>query len=145
LGNTPAPLESERMPPLNPEHAWPGPFDTVVTGTFLALVLGICATGYVLMALDVRAYLRSLRRGLAVVSRFIPGYDVPDWARNHTPRAVAAFGLRMPCDEEELKRAYRARVKRLHPDHGGDQRRFLRLQADFEEALSLVREAAAVA
>ena len=96
------------MHPLPTEHGWPGPFDTVVTGTFLALVVGICATGYVLMALDVRTYLRSLRRGLAVVSRYLPLYDVPDWARDHTPRAVAALGLRMPCGEDELKRAYRA-------------------------------------
>jgi hypothetical protein len=34
-------------------------------------------------------------------------------------------------------------VKRLHPDHGGEERRFLRLQADFEEALLLVRASAA--
>jgi hypothetical protein len=131
------------MHPLNPEHAWPGPFDAVVTTTFAAIVLGICAAGYVFMVLDVRAYLRSLRRGLAIVSHYLPFGEVPDWARDRTPRAIAAMGLRMPCDEEQLKRAYRTRVKQLHPDHGGDQRRFLRLQADFEEALRLVRDTAA--
>jgi len=55
-----------------------------------------------------------------------------------TPRCVAALGLRMPCSEEQLKEAYRAKVKVLHPDHGGDKRRFLWLQSQFEEALALL-------
>jgi curved DNA-binding protein CbpA len=37
-------------------------------------------------------------------------------------------------------RSYRKKVKRLHPDRGGDQRRFLLLQADFEQSLQYVRE-----
>jgi hypothetical protein len=87
--------------------------------------------------LDIRAYLRSLNRALSIVAKWsLPG--IPDWARRETPRAVAAFGLRFPCTEEQLKQAYRKRVKQLHPDHGGDQRRFMLLQAQFEEALALV-------
>ncbi len=65
-------------------------------------------------------------------------HGVPGWARRDTPRAVAAFGLRLPCSEEDLKHAYRKRVVQLHPDHGGDQRRFMMLQANFEEALAIV-------
>jgi hypothetical protein len=49
----------------------------------------------------------------------------------------------LPCTVEDLKHAYRQRVKELHPDHGGDQRRFLILQAQFEEALAFVSDRAA--
>jgi hypothetical protein len=109
----------------------------------LVIVVAVPLAGYVFLALDVRAYLRSLQRGVAVIVRYLPFTEVPDWARTHTPRAVAALGLRMPCSEADLLQAYRRRVKRLHPDHGGEERRFLRLQADFEEALLLVRASAA--
>ena len=51
------------------------------------------------------------------------------------------LGVSKSADAEELKRAYRKRVKRLHPDHGGDERRFLILQAQFEQALTIVGEA----
>lgn len=117
--------------------SWPSGLDLTVTVTFVAIALLVPAAGYVFMALDFRAYLRSLRRTLVVVTQWtLPG--IPAWARRETPRAIAALGLRMPCTEEELKRAYRARVKLLHPDHGGDERRFLMLQANFEEALAIL-------
>ena len=47
-----------------------------------------------------------------------------------------------PIEFRHMKRAYRTRVKQLHPDRGGDQRRFLQLQAHFEEALALLAERA---
>jgi hypothetical protein len=128
------------MSTLVPEN-WPDSLDAAVTVVFLAVVVLVPVAGYVFMALDFRAYLRSLRRGLIVVGRYFTIPHIPDWARQHTPRAVAALGLRMPCTEEDLLRAYRTRVMHLHPDHGGDQRRFLLLQANFEEALALVRAA----
>ncbi len=121
---------------------WPNSFDLVVTAVFLGLVILLPAVGYVLMALDFRAYLRSLHRGLALIAQSM--YEIPEWARRETPPSIAALGLRVPCTAEDLKRAYRKRVKRLHPDHGGDQRRFLQLQAQFEEAMTLVaRDSAA--
>lgn len=122
---------------------WPNALDAVVTIAFLTAVVLVPATGYVFMVLDVRAYLRSLRRGLSIIGHGFAFGEIPEWARRETPRAVAALGLRMPCSEADLKRAYRRRVKRLHPDRGGDQRRFLLLQANFEEALALVRAASA--
>src|ERR1700722_15503504 len=79
---------------------------------------------------------RSLRGALVRMTHYLP--DLPEWARRDTPRCVAALGLRMPCSEEELKEAYRAKVKVLHPDHGGHKRRFLWLQSQFEEALALL-------
>ncbi len=132
------------MVPLDPSQAWPNALDAVVTIAFLATVVLLPAAGYVFMILDVRTYLRALRRGLTVIGRCFAFGKVPDWARCETPRAIAALGLRTPCSEAELKRAYRHRVKRLHPDRGGDQRLFLLLQANFEEALALVRAASPV-
>jgi len=129
------------MNPFGTSQPWPNSLDALLTIAFLAAVVFVPATGYVFMARDFRSYLRSLRRGLVVIGRYLPFPDVPNWARQHTPRAVAALGLRMPCSDEDLKQAYRTRVKQLHPDHGGDGRRFLMLQADFEEALVLVRAA----
>lgn len=129
------------MASFDPSQPWPNAFDAVVTIVFLAAVLLVPAAGYVFMVLDVRAYLRSLRRGLSVLSHGLAFGEIPEWARCETPRAIAALGLRMPCSEADLKRAYRRRVKRLHPDRGGDQRMFLLLQANFEEALALVRAA----
>jgi hypothetical protein len=65
---------------------------------------------------------------------------IPAWARQETPRCLVALGLRMPCTEADVLRSYRKKVKRLHPDRGGDQRRFLVLQADFEQAIAYLRE-----
>lgn len=118
------------------DHVWPTPLDLVVTITYLALIVIVPGLGYVFMVLDYRAYVRSLKRGLVRVGSYVGG--TPDWARAETPRAIAALGLRVPCTEEDLKHAYRKRVKKLHPDQGGDERRFLQLQAHFEEALAIV-------
>jgi hypothetical protein len=119
-------------------NSWPNALDIVATTTFLAVAILLPALGFVFMVLDFRAYLRSLKRGLVSLGHYMTLGGIPQWARQETPRAVAAFGLRMPCTEEDLKRAYRQRVKQLHPDHGGDERRFLLLQAHFEEALGLL-------
>lgn len=115
---------------------WPNSLDAAATTTFLALALLLPALGYVFMVIDLRAYFRSFNRSLICIGRYVGG--IPYWARQGTPRAISALGLRLPCTEEDLKHAYRQRVKQLHPDHGGDQRRFLRLQADFEEAIGLI-------
>lgn len=117
---------------------WPDSIDTTVTAAFLLAVLGIVFSGYVFMVLDYRAYLRSLHRALVKVINYLP--HVPEWAKVETPRCIAAFGLRMPCCEQDLKRAYRTKVKKLHPDRGGDKRRFLILQQNFEEAAEFLAE-----
>lgn len=124
------------MVPYVAPEPWPNSLDLAITIVFLSLAFLLPALGFVFMALDLRAYFRSLRRSLALVRRRF--YTIPQWARRDTPRAIAALGLQLPCSEEDLKRAYRRRVKKLHPDHGGDQRRFLLLQAHFEEALAIV-------
>ena len=125
------------MTPHVSADSWPDGLDTVSVLIFVLLLLVLPALGYVLMVLDVRAYLRSLRRQLV---RVLDHLDLPEWARRETPRCLVALGLRLPCTEEEVKRAYRDKVKRLHPDRGGDRRKFMKLQTHFEESLSLARQ-----
>ena len=115
---------------------WPDAFDWPVTVAFLALVFGVPLLGYVCIALDIRAYLRSLRRALVLVSNYRP--ELPQWTRKETPRCVLALGLTLPCTTEDILAAYREKVKLLHPDRGGDRREFLRLQTHFEQAMALV-------
>jgi hypothetical protein len=119
-----------------PLKSWPDGIDWSVTLGYLALAFGLPILGYVCMALDFRAYLRSLRRAIMVIT----GYqtELPEWARKNTPRCILALGLTMPCTTDEILVAYRKKVKLLHPDRGGDRREFLRLQSHFEEALALV-------
>jgi hypothetical protein len=115
----------------------PDGFDVTVTVTYLSLALGLAAFGYVCMALDIRAYLRSLRRSRMVVT----GYrvELPEWIRKDTPRCILALGLTLPCSAAEILAAYRRKVKQLHPDRGGNRREFLRLQSHFEEAMSFIQ------
>ena len=124
------------MLPLLADASWPTPLDAVVTTIYLAACTLVPAFGFVLMAIDLRKYMRSLGRALMRVQQVV--FIRPEWARRQTPACVAALGLHLPCSEDELKRAYRRRVKTLHPDHGGDRRRFLYLQRQFEEALEVV-------
>ena len=110
--------------------------DWTVTVIYLSLAFGLSALGYVCMALDFRAYLRSLRRALVVIT----GYrvELPEWARKDTPRCILALGLTMPCTATDVLAAYRRKVKTMHPDVGGSRREFLKLQSHFEHAMALV-------
>ena len=114
------------------DRRWPDTFDATITIAFFGVVVAIVVLGYVFMVLDYRAYLRSLHRALVRVVNYLP--NIPDWAKVETPGCIAALGLRMPCTEEDLLRAYRMKVVKFHPDRGGDKRRFLSLQQNFEEA-----------
>jgi hypothetical protein len=124
--------------PLIAAKHWPDPFDSTITIVFAVALLMTVSLGYVFMVLDYRAYLRSLRRALVRVANYLP--YVPEWAVVETPRCLSSMGLRMPCTQEDLLRAYRERVKELHPDRGGDRRRFLALQNNFEEAAAFLAE-----
>ncbi len=118
------------------EYHWPDGVDWIVTVGYLLLILGVIAAGYACMVLDIRAYLRSLRRALVVITHY--RVELPEWIRRDTPRCIQALGLTMPCTTEEVLEAYRERVKVLHPDRGGSRREFLLLQRHFEEAMSLL-------
>ena len=115
---------------------WPDGIDAAAIAWYAALAFGVPILGYVCMVLDFRAYLRSLRRAIMVVT----GYrsELPEWMRKNTPRCILALGLVMPCTSEEILTAYRRKVKQLHPDRGGNRREFLRLQAHFEQAMAFV-------
>jgi len=68
----------------------------------------------------------------------VPAVDPGAGARGDDP-VTAAFdrlGLSRNATAEEVRHAYRDRVKRVHPDHGGSQAEFKRLQ----EAYATARE-----
>ena len=117
---------------------WPDRVDSALTLTYLAVILGVPLLGYVVMYIDFRRWLRSLRRALVFVAHSVQS-NMPYWAISERPGCLAAFDLRLPCTEEEVMAAYRERVKEFHPDRGGDLQKFLRLQKQFEQALHLVR------
>ena len=117
---------------------WPDSFDSMTIFVSVLVVLAMVVLGYVFAVLDVRRWLRSLRRALVKVVRCFP--DLPEWARYETPPCLLALGLRAPCTEEDVKKAYRNLAEKLHPDRGGDRRRFMMLQEHFEDAINYVRD-----
>ena len=122
--------------PTPPAYHWPDGIDGTVTLLYLLLIVGVVAGGYACMVLDYRAYLRSLRRALVVITHY--RLDLPAWVLQDTPPCIRGLGLKLPCTTEEVLSAYREKVKVLHPDRGGDRRKFLRLQEQFEQAMLLV-------
>ncbi len=113
------------------------PYNAAAAVIFGTLFFVVPALGYVFLVLDVRAYLRSLRRSLVRVYTYVSGE--PEWYRPAVPTCLNTFDLGAQCTEDQLKRAYFERVKTLHPDRGGDKKKFMRLQARFEEALAFIR------
>jgi hypothetical protein len=112
--------------------------DPAAVVVFLALAFGVPALGLVLMATDVRRYLRSLGRALVVVTYAVrPG--IPYWARKRRPPCLETLDLELPCTEEQVLAAYRRKVKELHPDKGGSLQKFLQLQRHYEQAMYLAR------
>ena len=119
MSNTPASLLIART-------SWPDRIDTTAIVVFLLVVVVLPLLGHYFMVIDIRAYLRALRGALIKVVYYFP--ELPAWARYETPGCLRALGLRVPCTESDVKRAYRRLAERLHPDRGGDKRRFLLLQ-----------------
>lgn len=103
---------------------------------FIAIAFGLPLLGWLAAVLDYRAYLRRLRGALVVVSRY--RLDAPLWALRDRPACLRELGLAPGCTRDEVMAAYRQRVKKVHPDHGGDRRRFDHLQQSFREAITLV-------
>lgn len=124
------------MPLLLAVKNWPDGIDATVTVGCLAVIFGIPLAGYVFMVLDYRAYLRSFKRAMVVARNYLP--DLPGWIRQDTPRCLLALDLAMPCTTDDVLVAYRQKVKRLHPDRGGDRHEFLVLQRHFEQAIRFV-------
>jgi len=51
------------------------------------------------------------------------------------PDFLIRLGLMLPCSEADVKQAYLAKAKVMHPDAGGDQAQFIELQTDFDRAV----------
>jgi hypothetical protein len=60
--------------------------------------------------------------------------DVPD-----RPEFAVTLGLLPPYTIDDVKRAYREKVKDAHPDRGGDRATFDRIQHAYEEAVAYVK------
>ena len=74
---------------------------------FGVLALGLPLAGWVFMGLDYRAYLRSLRRAIAVVKQY--KLALPEWARRDRPPCLQELGLAPNCTRDEVFAAYRQR------------------------------------
>ena len=55
------------------------------------------------------------------------------------PKCLTILGLLPPVTAEDVKQAYLAKAKAMHPDRGGDPAEFVLLQKAFEEANEFVR------
>lgn len=126
------------MPDNGRISEWPDSIDSSTMAVFMLIAVGLPLLGYTFAVLDFRAYLRSLRRALITVSHYMP--EMPEWARFETPPSLKALGLKAPCTEEDVKHAYRRLAQELHPDRGGDTRRFRILGEHMEKALRYIRE-----
>ena len=117
---------------------WPDSVDRVALLLFLSAVILLPLIGYWLTALDIRRWLRALRGMLVRMAQ--PPLPLPDWVDRETPPCLRALGLTLPCTEQDVKQAYRRRAEALHPDRGGDIRRFLLLQQQLEQSLYFLRQ-----
>lgn len=124
---------------------WPhDELDVVLLVCFLTLVFVAPAMGYWFMVLDIRAYLRALKGALMIVRDNLPHMPSwvrrSEWAKRNTPHCIRSLGLEMPCQEDDIKRAYRNLAEDLHPDRGGDRQQFMLLQQHFEAAIRYIHE-----
>lgn len=117
---------------------WPDTVDISAIGLYAAILITLPFAGYALMVMDIRAYMRAMRRALVLVTYHFS--SIPNWARQQTPPCLRALGLSLPCSSDDVKRAYRRRAERLHPDRGGDRQKFLILQRDFEASLAFLAD-----
>jgi hypothetical protein len=54
------------------------------------------------------------------------------------PSCIRLLDLSWPCTTQDIKRAFRAKVKTVHPDNGGSSEDFQALHRAYKEALTLV-------
>lgn len=64
-----------------------------------------------------------------------PELDVDDGgSMNATETAFAVLGLPASASAEEVRHAYRRKIKEVHPDHGGDREAFHRVREAYTRA-----------
>jgi hypothetical protein len=66
-----------------------------------------------------------------------PASSPPD-LYTQVPACLRVLGLALPCTAPEVKHAFRARAKVLHPDSGGSSEAFQTLYQAYQDALALV-------
>ena len=54
--------------------------------------------------------------------------------RDDRPKFMAVLGLLPPYSPDDVKRAYLAKIRTAHPDHGGEVAAFRRIQDAYEAA-----------
>ncbi len=87
-----------------------------------------------------QAELEELHRRAAAFHAFAMQSNRP--GPGHVPQCYRMLGLTPPVDTEAVKRAYRSLAMIHHPDRGGDQGEFIRVQSAYSDALRLVGEVA---
>jgi hypothetical protein len=69
------------------------------------------------------------------MDRLSPSENSPENSPGDSrPEFLVVLGLLPPCSAEDVQRAYKARVATLHPDHGGSQAEFVKLQDAYGKA-----------
>ncbi len=58
-----------------------------------------------------------------------------------TPPCLVELGLQLPCTAADVRRVFDERVRKAHPDRGGDVEQFVRLRAVYLEALDFLGRA----
>lgn len=62
----------------------------------------------------------------------------PSTVQTPQPPCLVHLGLSLPCTAEDVRVAFQKRVRKVHPDRGGDIEAFVRLRAAYHEALGLL-------
>jgi hypothetical protein len=87
----------------------------------------------------------------AIIDEFFRAYDAARRANRvfrdgmttgstspRIPACLVALGLAWPCTLQDVKQAFRAKAKTVHPDTGGSSEAFQALHRAYQEALALV-------
>jgi hypothetical protein len=77
----------------------------------------------------------------AVIDEFFAAYRMARQLNPEVvlpPQCVIILGLSWPCTRQEIKQAFRTKVKTAHPDNGGSSEAFQSLYKAYQEALTLV-------
>jgi len=77
------------------------------------------------------------------LERALAGWSHPRASLGPRPAWSEELGVDLPCDRQDIVRAFRRLAFRTHPDRaGGSHEAFLRAQRLLEEALTWLRETA---
>jgi hypothetical protein len=90
----------------------------------------------VIIAEFFRAYEAARRASPAFATA--PASSPPDLS-TQVPACLRVLGLAFPCTAPEVKHAFRAQAKVVHPDSGGSSEAFQTLYQAYKDALALVQ------